>query len=199
MTRFVEEAIARAGLAPVFTARRAGDLATVRSTATTWGALDLMALGAVADAVRADDVGNVVRIHEKADVRDVTWVAPPAGTSELDVLRAVAVARIVAGPGARIGVDWTRYGLELAQVALGFGASDLCGAIVRKSGLPIYEDEKKKVKGQGMVDLKAIKKLEIAALVTHAARVPVFADEETNARTDRDSTRQMHEKEAAGA
>ena len=61
--------------------------------------------------------------------------------------------------------------MELAQVALGFGASDLRGPITRKSGLPIYEDEKLKVKGQGMVDLRSIKKREIAALITHAGRL----------------------------
>jgi len=152
---------------------------TVRATATTWGAADLLVLGAVADMLRVEDSGDVVRIHETPDVRDVTWVDVAQGTSELDVLRAVAVARVAAGKNARIGIDWSRYGLELAQVALGFGASELCGAITRKSGLPIYEDEKKKVKGQGMVELRAIKKREIAALVTHAGRNPVFVEDET--------------------
>ena len=69
--------------------------------------------------------------------------------------------------------------MELAQVALGFGASELRGPITRKSGLPIYADEKTKVKGQGMVELSSIKRQEIAALVTHAGRLPMFIDEET--------------------
>ena len=62
-------------------------------------------------------------------------------------------------------------------MALGFGASELRGAITRKSGLPILDDESKKVKGQGNVSLASIKKAEIAALVKYAGRIPSFADE----------------------
>jgi hypothetical protein len=177
VTRFVEEAIAKAGLSPVLAARRAGDLETVRTTLTSWGAADLLALGAVADSVRTDDVGEVVRIHDHAGETDVTWVDASTHASELDFLRAVAVARIAARKGARIGVDWSKCGMELAQVALGFGASELCGPITRKSGLPIYADEKTKVKGQGMVELRSIKRQEIGALVTHAGRLPMFVDD----------------------
>lgn len=190
MTRFVEEAIAKAGLGPVLAARRSGDLDTVRATVTSWGAADLLALGAVADLTRSDDVGDVVRVypaghhegrHERAPAtgeQEVTWVDASTHASELDFLRAVAVARIAARKGARIGVDWSKCGMELAQVALGFGASELRGPITRKSGLPIYADEKTKVKGQGMVELSSIKRQEIGALITHAGRHPVFVDED---------------------
>jgi len=173
--RFVETAIERAGLSALLEARRAGDMTHVRATATSWGASDLMVLGAIADQCRSDGVGGVVRIHDRRDA-EVTWVDPSPGASELDVLRAVAVARIASDAGARIGIDWSRHGLELAQVALGFGASDLVGPVTRKNGLPILADEKQKVKGQGMVDVVDLKRKEIAALVTHAGRVPVFTD-----------------------
>lgn len=195
MTRFVEAAIAKAGLLPVLAAHRAGDLETVAASVTSWGAADLLVLGAVADAVRTEDVGQVVRVHPTpptppthatqathAAEGDVTWVETSTDASELDFLRAVAVARIAAPKGARIGVDWAQRGMELAQVALGFGASDLRGPITRKSGLPIFADEKLKVKGQGMVALAAIKRQEIAALVTHAGRLPMFTDDEAQAR-----------------
>lgn len=183
MSRFVEDAIAKAGLLPVLAARRSGDLETVRTTVTSWGAADLLVLGAVADAVRTEDVGAVVRIHSGGHpTTEVTWVDASAHSSELEFLRAVAVARIAGGAGeskdSRIGVDWSKCGMELAQVALGFGASELRGPITRKSGLPIYADEKTKVKGQGMVELSSIKRQEIAALVTHAGRLPMFIDEE---------------------
>ena len=190
MSRFIEEAISKAGMAPVLAARRAGDLETVRSTVTSWGAADLLVLGAVADAVRVEDVGEVVRIHEHAPRvaapgdAEITWVDASTHASELEFLRAVAVARIAALNGPRIGVDWSKCGMELAQVALGFGASELRGPITRKSGLPIYADEKLKVKGQGMVELSSIKRQEIGALVTHAGRLPVFVEiEEEPART----------------
>lgn len=192
MSRFIEEAIAKAGLLPVLEARCSGDLETVRATLASWAAADLLVLGAVADAVRTNDVGEVVRIHERdplAGEPEVTWVETTT-TSELDFLRAVAVARIAAtgGATARIGVDWSQRGMELAQVALGFGASELRGPIRRKSGLPIYADEKLKVKGQGMVELRAIKRQEIGALVKHAGRVPTFLDADDVARVGSRST-----------
>jgi len=203
VTRFVDEAVARAGLGPVQAARRAGDMEAVRATVKSWAGADLLALGAVADAARTDDVGDTVVIHERADakgVREVLWVEAPAGGSELDLLRAVAVARITGGKGARVGVDWGRAGLELAQVALGFGASDLRGPIARKSGLPILEDEKKKVKGQGMVELRSLRRREIASLVTHAGRLPAFDDEPRGASNDRERDRDRESsQEVAGA
>ncbi len=174
MTRFVEQAIARAGLSPVLPARRRGDLDSVRALLDSLGEIDLLALGAAADAVRAEESGDVVRIHP-APSSDVQWIGP--ASSELDLLRAVATARITGPVGARIGVDWGRHGLELAQVALGFGATDLTGPITRKSGTLIAEDELKKVKGQGMVAASALKRREIAALVHNANRSCEFTDE----------------------
>ena len=197
MSRFIEEAIAKAGMAPVLAARRAGDLDTVRSTVTTWGAADLLVLGAVADAVRVEDVGEVVRIHEHASRpsasgdADITWVDASTHASELEFLRAVAVARIAGRSGARIGIDWSKCGMELAQVALGFGASEMRGPITRKSGLPIYADEKLKVKGQGMVELASIKRQEIGALVTHAGRLAVFVEVEEEAARTRESSQEV--------
>ncbi len=180
MSRFVEESIARAGLLPVLAAHRAGDMDAVRSSIDTWCSADLLVLGAVADAIRSEGVGDDVCIHERRSGADalntVLWVDHVPGTTELDLLRAVAVARIQATKGMRVGVDWSQCGMELAQVALGFGASDLRGLITRKSGLPIYDDETRKIKGQGMVELRSIRKREIASLVMHAGRVAVFMD-----------------------
>lgn len=178
MSRFVEQAIARAGLAPVLRARRAGEIEAVRATMDDWRHADLLALGAIADAVRSEEIGDVVTIHKPNDGSGVIWIEiPHEKATDLDVLRAVAVARIAGPPSARVGIDWGRHGLELAQVALGFGASDLRGGITRKSGLPILDDESRKVKGQGNVSLASIKKAEIAALVKHAGRLPSFAEE----------------------
>jgi len=142
------------------------------------GELDLLALGAVADAVRTEESGDVVRIHPSTST-DVTWIA--GASSELELLRAVALARITGPAAARIGVDWGQQGLELAQVALGFGATDLTGPITRKSGTLISEDELKKVKGQGMVAATALRRREIAALVQNAGRSCEFTDEAPSA------------------
>ncbi|MBX3205850.1 MAG: hypothetical protein KF764_12325 [Labilithrix sp.] len=191
MTRFVEKAIARAGLADVVPARARGDLGAVHALVASLGEIDLLALGAVADVVRVSEGGDVVRVHPTAS-SDVAWIRGAA--SELELLRAVAVARITGPVGGRVGVDWGEQGLELAQVALGFGATDLTGPITRKSGDLIADDELKKVKGQGMVAASALKRREIAALVRNAGRTCEFTDE-TGARVSAASG----EREAAHA
>jgi hypothetical protein len=174
MTRFVEQAIARAGLSSVIPSRARGDVDAVKALVASLVEIDLLALGAVADAVRVAEAGDAVRVHPTAS-SDVRWIVD-AG-SELALLRQVAIARITGPIACRIGVDWGRHGLELAQVALGFGATDLTGPITRKSGVLISEDELKKVKGQGMVAATALKRREIAALIRNAARFCEFTDE----------------------
>ena len=61
MSQFLIDAMSRAGLADVWTWRRAGDFAAIRQTVSTWRNADLLALGALADEVRRVDVGDVVR------------------------------------------------------------------------------------------------------------------------------------------
>lgn len=175
MTRFVEQAIARAGLSPVLPMRRRGDVEAVRALVGALGEIDLLALGAVADAVRAEENGDVVRIHPTMS-NEVHWIVE--ASNELDLLRAVAMARITGPLGGAVGVDWGREGLELAQVALGFGATDLTGPITRKSGALISDDELKKVKGEGMVAATLLKRREIDALVRNAGRSCEFKDED---------------------
>jgi hypothetical protein len=171
MSPFIDRAIGKAGLGRVLDARAAGDFE--RAEVLLVGA-DLLLVGAIADAVRAASIGAHVRIHPTAEP-SVTWIHREG--SELDLLRAVAIARITRPDGAAIGVDWGEIGLELAQVALGFGASDLTGPVMRKSGALIAADALKKVKGQGLVASAALKRREIAALVANAGRVGDFTDE----------------------
>lgn len=175
---FVERAIVRAGLGEVRSARAKGDLELVSRLVAGAGDVDLLVLGAVADAVRATELGHVVRIHLRESVTSarVRWIFR-GGRSELELLRAVATARITGPHADRIGVDWGEHGLELAQVALGFGATDLTGPITRKSGALIGADDLRKVKGQGMVAAAALRRHEISALVGHAGRACEFADE----------------------
>lgn len=173
-SRFVEQAIARAGLGAIFEVRAAGDVAKVPGILAAAGTSDLLILGAIADELRKRETSDVVHVHPEAS-DGVAWIAKES--SELDLLRAVALARITAPLGAKIGVDWGSTGLELAQVALGFGATDLTGPITRKNGALITAEDLKKVKGQGMVQASALKRREIAALLTNAGRECVFTDE----------------------
>ena len=70
---------------------------------------------------------------------------------------------------------------DLRLVALPAMVRQVIGLAGLDRILAIYEDEKLKVKGQGMVELRSIKKREIAALITHAGRLPVFVDSDDDA------------------
>lgn len=185
MSTFLERAIARAGLSPVLSARERGDLEAVQMLVTTLREVDLLVLGAAADTIRARECSDVVRVHLEPG-SGVRWIREAA--SDLDLLRAVAIARMTAPAGAAVGVDWGQCGLELAQVALGFGATDLTGPITRKSGELIGADELRKVKGQGMVAVTSLKRREIAALVRNAGRLCEFTDEAAAAPAARTSS-----------
>ena len=174
----VKRSLLAAGLGPVDDARARGDQATVRAAASqsVLAAADLLPLGALADAIRAREVGADVQVHLHVPGGEVTVVhaAAEGGASGVTFLRRVALARVTSEPGARIAVDWVEIGLELAQVALGFGASELCGAVVNKRGLPIADGETRKIKGQGQVAFSDIKMRELEGLLARVGRRAVF-------------------------
>jgi len=179
VSTLAELAIVREGLWPVLEARRIGDLEAVRGMVTSLEKADLLAVGALADVVRAEEAGDVVRVY--ANVRpepseravDVRRTGAGEGAG-MQFLRAVAIARITGPRAAEVRVDWAEVGIELAQVALGFGASELVGPIATKRGLAIADDATKKVKGEGMVSLQAMKQRELAGLVRRSGRSVVI-------------------------
>ena len=181
MSTLIDGAIERAGLTDVLEARRNG-----RIDAGVEGRLrsaDLLALGALADRVRAEEIGEAVSIYTRPTDEDAAVVVLPAEGRELtglELLREVAVARITGPRGVRVRVDWTRSGLELAQVALGFGASELSGFIANKRGLPMAEGEKLGVLGKKsrLEAAETVKRRELEGFVRRAGRTPRF-DEET--------------------
>lgn len=184
MTTIVDVAIAQAGLAALLDARRKGgpsaqDVAFLRG-------VDLLALGAYADRVRAEEVGAevVIRTYGADDADDadggepaaVRFPADGAQLTGLELLREVAIARVTGASGVCIALDWTACGLELAQVALGFGANELRGRIADKRGLPFAEGELLGVGKKSRLEPAAVaKEKEIAGLVVRAGRTPVFA------------------------
>lgn len=192
MSVLTDRAIAAAGLAPIADARRAGDLARVRELAPLLDGVDLLALGALADRVRAEEVGDAVRVFANVapdsgpDVVAVS-LADVAGGGGLGILRRVAVARILGPRAARVRVDWSEVGLEVSQVALGFGASELVGPIANRRGLAIADGATVKVKGAGLVHAQALKKRELESLLVTAGRRAVFVSS-TPPRTTESST-----------
>ena len=175
MTTLSEQAIVREGLWPILEARRVRDLDGVRALANTLEHADLLAVGALADRVRVEEAGDLVRIYTNVVPEpNANAVSVRRGTRDdgagIRFLRAVAIARITGPIAALIRVDWAEIGLELAQVALGFGASELVGPIANKRGLAIADDAEKKVKGAGMVSVQAMKQQELAGLVRRSGR-----------------------------
>jgi 2-iminoacetate synthase ThiH len=177
VSALVDRAIESAGLGDFLAARAAGALTPAH--AERLRTADLLALGALADRVRSDEVGADVVIYTgDAPARDASVVVLPkagSGLTGLELLREVAIARICGPRRLSVRVDWAVCGLELAQVALGFGADELVGRIVNKRGLPLGEGELlgvgKKSRHEA-ADL--VKRKELADVVRRAGRLPVF-------------------------
>jgi len=175
----VKRALERAGLWEIARARLAGEPLPEGARETLEGA-DLLALGALADAVRVLAAGDTVEVHlREPRGRAVTFVTREAAAAGagLAVLRRVAVLRVLLPNEERVGVNYMDTGLELAQVALGFGASDLYGVLVNKRGLPIADDATKRVKGQGQVSAQLLQQREIETVLGYVGRRAVFLDE----------------------
>jgi len=191
VSALVDRAIESAGLLGVLTARRNGSLSV--SHIEHLRQADLLALGALADRVRSEEVGAEVRVYTSSppETGDAVLLLPFDGTSAalqrrgqnegdaqltgLELLREVAVSRVAGPRAARVRVDWTRCGLELAQVALGFGANELVGVIATKRGLPIAPGDLAGVgKKSRLLPAQLVKRKELAGYVRRAGREPVF-------------------------
>jgi hypothetical protein len=177
MSNLVDRAIDSAGLASLLVARREG--APLEGYVARLRSADLLALGALADRVRSGEVGDDVRVYTSEPVDDAARVVVLPREDQkltgLELLREVAIARVTGPARARVRVDWTRCGLELAQVALGFGADELVGFIATKRGLPIADGEMLGVGKKSSWELaQVVKQRELAGFIERAGRMPVF-------------------------
>ena len=177
MNSLVDRAIEAAGFGTLAEARRAGT--SIAPHVARLRAADLLVLGALADRVRAEEVGAEVRIYTgeppPGDARVVVLPPDDAPLTGLALLREVAIARITGPRAARVRVDWTRCGLELAQVALGFGADELVGFIATKRGLPIADGALSGIGKKSKQELvEVVKRRELAECVERGGRVPLF-------------------------
>ena len=168
MKALVAAAIAEAGLGDIFEARRAGNMAAVHALLPTLEAADLLAVGALADEIRKLEVGVEVRIFtsalsDEADVIDVKSREIRDTSQGLALLRDVAIARITGPAAARVRIDAMACGIQLGQVALGFGASEL--AFADKRALPMADDHR--------IDRK-----DLTGLIERAGRRPSFNPQE---------------------
>ena len=143
----VEAAIEAAGLGAIARARRTGKIAP--GIASALEGADLLALGALADEIRAREVGDCVRVLASLPVpgdpaRVVRFKGAPSATSGLLFLRHVAIARITGDVAVPIRIDWMECGEGLGQVALGFGASEILVAPLHDRALPMAGEAGKK-------------------------------------------------------
>jgi hypothetical protein len=162
VTRLVDRLLADAGLDLVDAARSAGKLEHIPNAQSLLRAADILALGALADRIRAREVGDGVRLFVDGAPDPVAIACRNAVGVEL--LREVAIARITGPQGASVRLDWDEVGLEIAIVALGFGADELVGRlrpVTAKKQLPL-------------ADARRLRREEIARLVSCAQRRPIF-------------------------
>src|SRR5580692_541398 len=178
MSVLVDRAIESAGLSDLLDVSREGRLSP--DIASRLASADLLALGALADRLRQEEVGDEVRVFTGEGSSDRTTglvliSAEEGAVTGLDLLRKVAVSRVNGPRGVNVRVDWTGCGLELAQVTLGFGANELCGRIANKRGLPLAPGELSGVGKKSLRELAdQVKRAELAGYIRRAGRVPVF-------------------------
>ncbi len=141
-----KKAVDDAGLGPLVDALHKGDALRSDQLALLERA-DITLLGALADVLREQRVGRQVDLVASTVpvmAVGITRVNDHSG-SGLDVLRAVALARI-AHPDAKLAVSVKQTGAELAQVALAYGANMLCDIDLSERALPIADKYKPDLK-----------------------------------------------------
>ena len=167
----VERALSAAGVDRWLARRLAGDVleGDRAELEARLPELDVLVLGALADRVRAAECGPVVRVHLRRPLDEVAALPsfdPVAGG--IVFLRAVARARLLGAAGAAVRIDIDDVGLQLAQVCLAYGASELVAPQRKRS---IVTD------AQGDAAAQAIlRERELAALVVAAGRKPVIVE-----------------------
>jgi hypothetical protein len=130
-------------------------MSTLLARALDAANLDLLLLGGLADRMRAAERGDVVRLHLD---RTIDEVFINDHNDAHTFLRRIATARLTVGGPIRI--DAEAVGLQLAQVALTFGADEIVVPI-EKLSLEVYGNEEKKV----------LRERELVGLIRSAGRI----------------------------
>jgi hypothetical protein len=145
-----------------------GDLARLREA-------DTLVLAALADALREHCRGDRVRAMSSdaaRRARDLVRVSPDVmradGTTGEQALREVALARLTSAQDRSVGVGIEEVGLELAQVALTFGADVLWTDLDARRTLPL-------------LDGPAARRTELAGLIARSGRSVEWVDAPTAA------------------
>jgi hypothetical protein len=173
-SKLVLDAVATAGLGPVLTRRERGEVPDDDAVVELLASVDNLALGAAADIARRRECSPEARIFvptAPAPNAIVTVLGAREAARGTALLRGIAILRLTGPIGQSIVLDFGVLGLQIAQVGLSFGATDLAGPIGSPRGLPVLADDPKKV----------IKRRELAAFVERAGFRPVFVTNENSA------------------
>lgn len=163
-------------------------MSTLLARALEAEGIDLLLLGALADKLRRAERGDVVRIWLDAprdEVRTFTRRELDDAGDAHTFLRKIAIARL-AGEGALpLRVDAESLGLQLAQVALTFGADEVVVPIARVR-LEVYSES------SDAAEKAVLREREIAGLVRSAGRVPRMVERRGDELVERDPDSTTH-------
>jgi hypothetical protein len=174
-SKLVSDLVEHAGLSSLLAERERGVVPSGADVDEALDRADVLALGAAADLARRRECGDETRIHvplAPAASSEISVVGAAAAAGGTALLRHIARERLTGPIGRRIVVDFGALGLEIAQVALCFGATDLAGPIASRRGLPMIDTDDQK---------KLVKRREIAAFVERAGFRPVFVTTDSHA------------------
>jgi hypothetical protein len=167
-SKLVTLALEREGLSSILSSRERGQVDGTPDALEILARSDMLALGAAADIARRRECGDEAHIYVPSPPVETTSLVVVGARETLRgtaLLRKIATLRLAGAMGRRIVVDWGALGLEIGQIALCFGATDLAGPIASRRGLPMLEAEDQK---------KLVKRREIAGYVERAGFRPVF-------------------------
>ncbi len=132
-------------------------------------AADILLVASLADAVREKFHGEDVRIYDnaralcEAGARIVELTLDPEGTTGVELLASISLARLSTPAQTSLGLSFVALGIELAQAALVFGANVLAGDLRGKRTLPLLDGAEARRK-------------ELAGLIARAGRRVVFVE-----------------------
>jgi len=171
-SKLVQERLHQHKLLPLLEMRERGGVPSSPEAIEAIGRAEILTLGAAADLVRRRECGDEVRVYvpfAPSAGDSLVIIGPETSARGTALLRHIASRRLLGPIGQRIVVDFGAFGLEIAQVALNFGATDLSGVIASRRGLPMLESDEPK---------KLLKRREIAGLIERAGFRPMFVTTE---------------------
>jgi 2-iminoacetate synthase ThiH len=170
MAGIFDRALEQAGLTRL-AERALSDAELTRQELAALRGADVLLLAGLADAVRTRFHGDEVRVlsseqaRRDADLSRLAIDAEVAGATGQELLVEVAMARLATPARKSVAVSVEQLGLQLAQVALTFGADVLICDLSNPRTLPL-------------LDGPAARRTEVAGLIARAGRRVRWVDAE---------------------